>query len=134
MSSVVGDSMEWYHETLQTYLKLDKKINHVIADKADLIAAYHARPLIHSNYNWDGNGDKIRYPSSESLVIEYVDTSAVFDDLLASLYYRKKKFDDYLSELLPVEKYQLGHDPDLDLKTYQFIKQTEKQVKAAYRF
>ena len=90
---MIGDSTEWYHETLQIYLNLDKRINHVLADKADLITAYHARPLIHSNYNWDSNGDKIHYPSSESLVIEYVDTSAVFDDLLASLYYRKKKFE-----------------------------------------
>lgn len=121
---------------LERYLNIDSKIKLVLKDKADLIKQYHSTALLHSTWNWDDNGDKITYPHEETIIIHYVDCESFYDELLTSLYFRKKKFDEYLNKLTEQQIKELGtgNDPFLDLKIDSFLRKLEKQVKYLFRF
>lgn len=121
---------------LERYLNIDSKIKLVLKDKAGLIKQYHSTALLHSTWSWDDNGDKITYPHEETIIIHYVDCESFYDELLTSLYFRKKKFDEYLNKLTKQQIKELGtgNDPFLDLKTDSFLRKLEKQVKYLFRF
>lgn len=121
---------------LERYLNIDSKIKLVLKDKAGLIKQYHSTALLHSTWSWDENGDKITYPHEETIIIHYVDCESFYDELLTSLYFRKQRFDEYMSKLSKQQVRNLGTGNDLflDLKTDSFMKQLEKQVKLIFRF
>lgn len=123
-------------ELIELYFNLENKIKRVIQHKADLIHHYHETPFLHSNWNFDSNGDKIPYPSMEMLVVKYVDTSAQYDALLASLYYRAEVFNKWLKTLTEQNRDDLKHGTDmaLDFRALNAINKIEKQIPVNYRF
>lgn len=127
---------ERYEEALTVYMHMDRRIKQVARDKATMIESYQAQPAIHSTWNWDENGNKVTYTSMETRIINYVDLTTAYDDLLNSLVFRGELFKEWLKTLTRAQKDVLGRGVDvlLDHQAYLKIEELERQVPAKYRF
>lgn len=125
-----------YKDALDGYLHLDKQIKKAIHGKQELMARYQNEPIIHSNWGWDENGLRPRYTSMENLVINYVDTCTLYDELIESLMLRRQLFNEYLATLTRTNKAILGQGVNemLDYQACLKVKDIERNVPAKFRF